>query len=228
MISPSRPLPSFRPIALAVVLALVIAIGLGLVAAGDRLVPGDVRVAQGVQGVDNNLLGAFADIGNFIGTTLWASLAIAVALVIAGFLRSRADVVFLATLLFLRLLGTQLKPIFNSPRPTEEFVLITGIHDGTGYPSGHSLTAATLALGLAVLAWRHIPSRYWAIGTIAVLVGLMLLVGWARIWTGAHWPSDVVGGFAFGVATVGIGVMVLNWQIASGEATASDHNRVTA
>jgi undecaprenyl-diphosphatase len=87
------------------------------------------------------------------------------------------------------------------------------VHHGTGYPSGHALTAATLALGLSVIAWRHIPSRGLAIAVIVVLIGLGLLVGWARIWSGAHWPSDVVGGYLFGVATVAIGVILLNRQI---------------
>jgi undecaprenyl-diphosphatase len=48
---------------------------------------------------------------------------------------------------------------------------------------------------------------------IVVLIGLGLLVGWARIWSGAHWPSDVVGGYLFGVVTVAIGVILLNQQI---------------
>ena len=215
MTSPTRPLPSL-PAALAIiVVALVTGVALGIVAAGDGLVAGDVSIAQAVQRMDGDLASTLANIGNVLGSTLGAAVVIVLALGVALFLRARPEAIFLAALLVLRLIGTQLKPLFNSPRPTEDLVLITGVHDGTGYPSGHSLTAATLALGLAVLAWRHIPSRALAIATIAVLVLLGLLIGWARIWSGAHWPSDVIGGYAFGVTAVGIGVVVLNRQIAA-------------
>jgi hypothetical protein len=43
---------------------------------------------------------------------------------------------FLAVLLGLRLLATQLKPIFASPRPTDDLVPIIGEWHGSGYPSG--------------------------------------------------------------------------------------------
>jgi membrane-associated phospholipid phosphatase len=43
---------------------------------------------------------------------------------------------------------------------------------------------------------------------IVVLISLGLLVGWARIWTGAHWASDVIGGYAFGVAIVTAALLV--------------------
>jgi undecaprenyl-diphosphatase len=213
MTSPKRPLISMSAALIALVVALVIGVALGVVAAGDRLVPGDVTISRAVQRMDGTLAGDLANIGNMLGSTVWAAVAIALALVGAAIPRAKPEVAFLGALLVLRLLGTQIKPLFFSPRPTDDLVLITGVHHGTGYPSGHALTAATLALGLAVIAWRHIPSRRVAIAVIVVLIGLGLLVGWARIWSGAHWPSDVVGGYLFGVATVSIGVILLNRQI---------------
>lgn len=212
MTSPSRPLPSFHATAIVIAVALLLAVGLGIVAAGDRLVPGDVRIAQAVQRLDGNFTANLAKIGNLLGSTGWTVVALVLALTGAALLKARPEMIYVATLMVLRLAGTQLKGSFDSPRPTDNLVLITGIHDGTGYPSGHSLTAATLALGLAVLAWRHIPSRRLAIGAVIALLGMMILTGWARIWTGAHWPSDVIGGYAFGIVTAGIGVIVLNRQ----------------
>jgi membrane-associated phospholipid phosphatase len=200
---------------LAVTMAIVAAIMgvvLGMVAAGDNVLPGDIPVADAVQQLDGSLFEVLARIGNSIGSTLWAAAAILLAITVAAILRAWPEIIYLVTLLVLRLLGTLLKPLFNSPRPTDDLVLITGTHDGTGFPSGHAFTAATMALGLAVLAWRHIPSRAMAGMTVTFLMVLIGLIGWARIWTGAHWPSDVLGGFAFGVAVVAVGVVVLNRQ----------------
>ncbi|HEV2072713.1 MAG TPA: phosphatase PAP2 family protein [Thermomicrobiales bacterium] len=208
MRSTHRPVASSTVAIAAAVIAAILGVVLGMVAAGDNVLPGDVPVADAVQQLDGRMFEILARIGNTIGSTLWAAAAILLMIAVAAMWRAWPEVIYLVTLLVLRLLGTLLKPVFNSPRPTDDLVLITGTHDGTGYPSGHAFTAATMALGLAVLAWRHIPSR--AMAMVAFLTGLTVLIGWARIWTGAHWPSDVLGGFAFGVAVVAVGVVVLN------------------
>ncbi len=210
--SVNRPVTSSTVAVAMALIAAILGVALGFVAAGENVLPGDVPVADAVQQPDGSLFEVLARIGNTIGSTLWAAAAILLAIAVAAILRAWPEVIYLVTLLILRLLGTLLKPLFNSPRPTDDLVLITGTHDGTGYPSGHAFTAATMALGLAVLAWRHIPSRATAITMVTFLTLLMVLIGWARIWTGAHWPSDVLGGFAFGVAVVAVGVAVFNRQ----------------
>lgn len=210
MTSPVRTIISTPLAMITVLVATILGFALGVTAAGDNVLPGDVPLSSAIQQLDGRTFGRLADAGNTIGSTLWAATAILLALTIAALLRAWPAVTYLAALLVLRLLGTLLKPLFNSPRPTGDLVLITGTHDGTGYPSGHAFTAATMALGLAVLAWRHIPSRAMSVATVTVLIALMMLIGWARIWSGAHWPSDVLGGFAFGVAVVAAGVVVLN------------------
>lgn len=216
-----RDIPTSLGVAVGMV-SLVLAIGLGFAAAGASVLPGDVEVATFIQRADDPVAGFLADVGNALGSTVSTILILLVALGCAGVMRDRPAIIFVVTVSLLRLIGTQLKPLFDSARPTSDLVQIVGIHDGTGYPSGHSLSAMTLALCLAVLVWRWISSRQLAIATVAVLVGLGLLIGWARIWSGAHWPSDVVGGFAFGAAMVGLGIVVMNWQHASERVSQKD------
>ncbi|WP_245821039.1 phosphatase PAP2 family protein [Geodermatophilus pulveris] len=72
-------------------------------------------------------------------------------------------------------------------------------YDTLSFPSGHSSGIATLVtLGL-VLAWPRLsPARR----RLALAGGLALavLVGVTRMWLGVHFLSDVVGGWALGVA----------------------------
>ena len=65
---------------------------------------------------------------------------------------------------------------------------------GRGFVSGH---AATLA-ALATVAWPWLGRR----GRIAVGV-LVVVVGLARIYVGAHLPLDVLGGAGLGIAVGG-------------------------
>jgi undecaprenyl-diphosphatase len=65
---------------------------------------------------------------------------------------------------------------------------------GRSFPSSH--TANTMAIAtLAALFYRR---RGW------IWLGVPLLVGYSRVYTGSHWPSDVLGSLFLG-AGIGLG-----------------------
>lgn len=84
-----------------------------------------------------------------------------------------------------------LKRIVARGRPGEHdpaTVLRIGSADhGLGYPSGHAAVSATLAFATA----GSVPRL--ALGALAATVGV------TRIYVGAHYPLDVIGGWALGV-----------------------------
>jgi membrane-associated phospholipid phosphatase len=59
------------------------------------------------------------------------------------------------------------------------------------FPSGHAVTALATATALAFIA----PRAGWPAFVLALLICI------SRIATGAHYPSDVIGGMALGFAT---------------------------
>lgn len=68
--------------------------------------------------------------------------------------------------------------------------------DSLAYPSGHAANAAMVWLCLALLLPRTGRGRglaVWGAAWLAILVGL------SRVMLGVHWPSDVIGGWAFGL-----------------------------
>ncbi len=67
-----------------------------------------------------------------------------------------------------------------------------------GFPSGHTTAAATFAIVLIYIAGRERLSGPQRHGLQALAFVVMVLVGWARIVLGAHWPTDVLGGFLLG------------------------------
>ena len=64
------------------------------------------------------------------------------------------------------------------------------------FPSGHAANATLVWLCLALLLPRSARARTFAIWGA---VWLSLAVGLSRVVLGVHWPSDVIGGWAFGL-----------------------------
>ena len=63
--------------------------------------------------------------------------------------------------------------------------------DGLGFPSGH----VAVAFALSVVAFPYLPMRWRVVTLVAAAV-----VAFSRIYFGAHFPLDVLGGTALGVA----------------------------
>jgi undecaprenyl-diphosphatase len=87
------------------------------------------------------------------------------------------------------------KLVVGRPRPPAELAAL--IEKATGYPSGHSAQSAAAWITMAIVlgAARHHRQRWLAAG-----VAVAALVGATRVILGVHSPTDVIGGWALGLA----------------------------
>jgi len=68
----------------------------------------------------------------------------------------------------------------------------------SSFPSGHAAAAAAFATGVGL----EMPALAVPVGALAAAVGV------SRVVNGVHYPSDIAGGWVFGV---GVGMLTLRW-----------------
>ena len=75
-----------------------------------------------------------------------------------------------------------------------------------GFPSGHATASAAFFGAVLYLAGSLPPTSRRLVRALAV--ACMILVGLARIMLRAHWPSDVLGGIALGLALASVAALL--------------------
>ena len=110
--------------------------------------------------------------------------------------RARSALVLLAITLVGRLLVDLQKAGIGRLRPEDQVHLVPVTN--LSFPSGHAGNTMIVFLSLALLVT---PRRFRYLAVALALFGTAA-VGITRPMLGVHWPSDVVGGWAFGAAWV--------------------------
>ncbi len=100
-----------------------------------------------------------------------------------------------------------LKALIDRPRPPGSLIATSG----ASYPSGHAIAISVTAIGV-VLALLPPGRRRLRWELLAAL--LTFLIALSRVYLGAHWLSDVVGGSLIGAG------LALFWPAALGEVRA--------
>lgn len=97
------------------------------------------------------------------------------------------------------------KFVFARPRPDVVPPLVETFTDS--FPSGHTfMTAVILAsIAMALTEGESSSRRHYLVAVGAVLA---VLIGISRIYLGVHWPTDVLAGWALGVAWAALYLLV--------------------
>ena len=171
----------------------------------EDVVTGDplVRVDQGVHQLMQGLRTPWGDKVMVFVTELGdgAVISLVAVAVLAWFMwrkNWRAAGYWAAAIGFGQIAATMIKLVLQRPRP------LAGLYDGLStyaFPSGHA-TMSMVAYGFlaALLAGQFARPRRWIVYAVAAL--LICGISASRLYLGAHWLSDVIGGLSLGLAWV--------------------------
>jgi undecaprenyl-diphosphatase len=166
-------------------------------------ITGDLWLTHRIQ--DAGRLRDNADLVNALGDWRWVPFAAVVLLTLLrprlASLRAAALWTFVAVLVLWE--GSELlKNAVQSPRPGAALgVYVDHVRGSYGFPSGHVYGDVLVYGALAAVAPAWADRRLVAVVRVAA-VAIVALAGPARVVVGAHWPSDVAGGYLWGGAAL--------------------------
>jgi undecaprenyl-diphosphatase len=161
--------------------------------------PADLRIAHWIQRdgripVWGGTAVFLRDLGDLPSTLIWVAVT---ALLLIGRRYVEGLVVFSSVLP--RAAQWLLKELVERPRPAGDLVRVSEHPASFSFPSGHVVTALTffgLLFLLTPIVVRQPLARRLVQGFCLFVV---LGMGPASVYTGAHWPSDVLGSYVLSV-----------------------------
>ena len=101
-----------------------------------------------------------------------------------------------------------LKQLFRRKRPLSPLLKAA---KGLSFPSGHAIMAVTF-YGLLIYILQHTITIDWLKYFLITLVtGLIIMIGFSRVYLRIHYASDVLGGFIIGLLWLLISLAMLKW-----------------
>ena len=182
------------------VLVLAGSLALSVMAAQHSRLPGDLRLTEWLQ--DSPFPGV--DLSRAVRAVTTTEVVLATGFVIAAALWllgwRRQAVALAAALVVLPMAQHGIKEAVDRARPSPELVDVRAGFSSPSFPAGHVMSPTLLYGFLLYLSLRPGLPRIGRATMGAWSVAVLVLSAPANVYMGVHWPSDVLGGYAWGTA----------------------------
>jgi undecaprenyl-diphosphatase len=157
----------------------------------------DLGLSRAIYSLRTPLLTQIMLGATFLGSTpLISTLAIIIFLVFWIKNRKNFAALLALTLLASVALNNFFKYCIHRPRP-DISPLINEL--SYSFPSGHAMNSLVFYGLLAYFAHRCIKNGPWRILINATAIILVIAIGFSRVYLGAHYPADIIAGYAAGI-----------------------------
>jgi membrane-associated phospholipid phosphatase len=137
---------------------------------------------------------------SFFGELPYSLLSVVVVAAIFYWQKYKREGIFISTVLLSGLIILGIKNVIDRPRPTAFYVRLVEVNRFQSYPSGHVLSY-TLFFGFLVILMNTLKGIPNVTRNVVTYLSafLMITIAPSRIYLGAHWFTDTVGGFLLGL-----------------------------
>ena len=193
---------------------LAFAVVLSYAASMFPVLPLDLKSYQELQEEASPLFNELMQGVSYLGEASIAASLTVIAVVTFALRRQWREAIFMLATTSNILLTFALKELIHRARPFPMPVNANGFIQNINqysYPSGHVLFFVVFFGFFAYLAWMNFTGRVRTI-VIATCAVLIILIGPSRVFLGAHWASDVLGGYLIG--TIWLFILIFAHQLA--------------
>lgn len=161
----------------------------------ERIVQLDVQIIQWLQTLHTPLTDQlFLGITQLGNPFLLMFIAIITTATLLFLGRKFESMAFGAGFAGLTVMVMSVKYFLDRHRPSEAVQLV--IEKSPAFPSGHASMSLFVYVSLGYLIARTTHNAQKEAYILVATIALTLAIGFSRLYLAAHWPSDVIGGFA--------------------------------
>lgn len=160
----------------------------------------DVQISLFIQKIQSPVLDQIMLGISFFGELPWSLIMVLMVAGIFFIFKFRREAYFITSILSSALVILGVKNIINRPRPTEFYVRLVEINRFQSFPSGHVMSYI-LFFGFIIILMKNLKTISNTIRQTITYISLflMILIPFSRIYLGAHWLSDTIGGVILGL-----------------------------
>lgn len=163
----------------------------------------DLEVSLEIQEHHNLTLDHFMTFISWFGTMPVSVIMVGLIALIFFLTKYKREAVFTLFTLSSGVLSTITKALINRSRPTKDLVRIIEITRQQSFPSGHTMFY-TVFFGFLIIVMDNLKylNYHLRIGVTVLSAVMILMVPFSRIYLGAHWFTDVLGGVILGLLSL--------------------------
>jgi membrane-associated phospholipid phosphatase len=163
------------------------------------LSPLDKTFSIAVQSYQNPFLDPLMKFISFIGVMPYSVIMVLLTALLFFIFKLKREALFTLSTLFAGLASTIVKILVNRPRPAAPFVHVLEKTVQQSFPSGH-VNFYVVFFGFLIVIMFHVKTIPFFLRAIVITLCalLILLIPVSRVYQGAHWFTDVLGGSLLG------------------------------
>ena len=173
--------------------------------------PGDRWLMERISSYNNLGINLTYTFFNHIGSRTGFMFSVVPLIVGFWIFGKRRESLAFTAMVFVHLSAFLLKMLIDRPRPLPMLHEISS--ESASFPSSHAIHSVLFFGFMGYILWPWVRSSTLKLMMALLIFIAIILIGIARVHVGAHWPSDVLGGYAYGSVFLWILIWISRLQI---------------